>query len=56
MSVTLTLIAINVVVSVAAFNSQRMMEIGMFMPYRAVRQKTWYELITSGFYMPDLHI
>ncbi|MBO6794673.1 MAG: rhomboid family intramembrane serine protease [Balneolaceae bacterium] len=49
MSATLSLIAINVAVSVAAFNSQKVMEIGMFMPYRAVRQKTWYELITSGF-------
>ncbi len=49
MSATLSLIAINVAVSVAAFNSQKVMEIGMFMPYRAVRQKTWYELISSGF-------
>ena len=49
MSVTLSIIAINVAVSVAAFNSRKMMEIGMFMPYRAIRQKTWYELITSGF-------
>lgn len=25
------------------------MELGMFMPYRTIREKTWYELITSGF-------
>ncbi len=49
MSATLLLIAVNVVVSIAAFSNQRMMEIGMFMPYRAVRKNTWYELITSGF-------
>ena len=49
MSVTLAIIGVNIAVSVAAFNSQKMMEIGMFMPYRAVRQKTWYELFTSGF-------
>ena len=25
------------------------MEIGMFVPYRTLRNNTWYELITSGF-------
>jgi len=49
MSATLLLIAINVVVSLAAFNVPRLMETGMFMPYRAIRKNTWYELITSGF-------
>ena len=47
--VTLILIAINLVVSIAAFKSQRLMETGMFMPFRVLRQNTWYELITSGF-------
>jgi membrane associated rhomboid family serine protease len=49
MSATLLLIGINVVVSLAAFNAPRIMETGMFMPYRAIRKNTWYELITSGF-------
>ena len=38
MSITLILIAINAII-----------EIGMMIPYRTVRQKTWYEIITSGF-------
>ncbi len=49
MSVTLLLITVNIMVSLAAFNMPRIMEIGMFMPYRAIRKNTWYELITSGF-------
>ena len=49
MSVTLLLIAVNVVISVAAFSNQKIMEVGLFMPYRTVRRNTWYELITSGF-------
>lgn len=49
MSVTLILIAVNVLVSLAAFSNQKIMEVGLFMPYRTVRQNTWYELITSGF-------
>jgi membrane associated rhomboid family serine protease len=49
MSITLTLIAINAAVSIAAFYNQRIMEIGLFMPFRTVRQNSWYELITSGF-------
>jgi len=49
MCVTLLLIGINALVSLAAFNMPRLMETGMFMPYRAIRKNTWYELITSGF-------
>ncbi|MFV1883476.1 MAG: rhomboid family intramembrane serine protease [Balneola sp.] len=49
MPITYTIIAINVVVSLVAFSVPRVMEIGMFMPYRTLRQNTWYELITSGF-------
>ncbi|MEQ9265465.1 MAG: rhomboid family intramembrane serine protease [Balneolaceae bacterium] len=49
MSITLILIAINAIVSFAAFYTPKLMELGMFMPYRTVREKTWYELITSGF-------
>ena len=49
MPITYTLIAINVVISFAAFSVPRIMEIGLFMPYRTIRHNTWYELITSGF-------
>ncbi len=49
MPITYTLIAINVIVSFVAFSVPRIMEIGLFMPYRTIRHNTWYELITSGF-------
>ena len=49
MSITLTLIAINVVVYMVMNYMPKIMEIGLFMPYRTVRNNTWYELITSGF-------
>ncbi len=49
MSATLIIIGITVAISIAAFNIRKMMEVGMFMPYRAIRKNTWYELITSGF-------
>ena len=49
MSVTLLIITINIVVSLAAFTMPRIMETGMFVPYRTLRNNTWYELITSGF-------
>ncbi|MEX0845827.1 MAG: rhomboid family intramembrane serine protease [Balneolaceae bacterium] len=50
MSVTLTLIAINVVVSIAALYAvPQLFDKGMMIPYRMVREKTWYELISSGF-------
>ena len=48
MSVTLLLITVNIMMSLAAFNMPRIMETGMFVPYRTLRNKTWYELITSG--------
>lgn len=49
MNATLIIIGITVAISIAAFNIPKMMEVGMFMPYRAIRKNTWYELITSGF-------
>lgn len=49
MPITYTLIAINAIISFAAFNIPKIMEIGLFMPYRTIRNNTWYELITSGF-------
>ncbi len=50
MSITLILIAINAIVSLLGLYAHpRIIEIGMMIPYRTVRQKTWYEIITSGF-------
>ncbi|MBO6585300.1 MAG: rhomboid family intramembrane serine protease [Gracilimonas sp.] len=50
MSVTLILIAANVVVSlVALYALPQVFEKGMMMPYRVIRENTWYELISSGF-------
>lgn len=50
MSVTLILIAANVVVSlVALYALPQVFEKGMMMPYRVFRENTWYELISSGF-------
>lgn len=49
MTITYTLIAINAIISFAAFSIPKIMEVGLFMPYRTVRENTWYELITSGF-------
>ena len=49
MPISLTLIAINVLVFFASSTIPKVMEIGLFMPYRTVRSNTWYELITSGF-------
>ncbi len=33
----------------AMYQVPKIMELGMFMPYRTIRNNTWYELITSGF-------
>lgn len=50
MSVTLILIGINVVISLAALYAvPQLFEKGMMIPYRVVREKTWHELISSGF-------
>lgn len=50
MYITYYLIGINVVVSlVGLFLYPKIIETGMMIPYRTVRNKTWYELITSGF-------
>lgn len=50
MSVTFILIAANVLVSlVALYAVPQVFEKGMMMPYRVVRENTWYELISSGF-------
>ncbi len=50
MSVTLTLIAANVLVSLAALYAvPQLFEKGMMKPYRVIREHTWYELVSSGF-------
>ena len=49
MSITLFIIGINVLVFMVMYQVPRIMELGMFMPYRTIRNNTWYELITSGF-------
>ncbi|RNC83702.1 MAG: rhomboid family intramembrane serine protease [Balneola sp.] len=49
MPITFILIGINVLVFIAVYQTPRIMEVGMFIPYRTVRNNTWYELITSGF-------
>ena len=44
------LIAANVIISlIGLFVQPKVIEVGMMMPYRTIRNKTWYELITSGF-------
>lgn len=48
--VTFYIVAANVLVSLAAlYLYPRLIEIGYLKPYRTVRNKTWYELLTSGF-------
>lgn len=50
MYITYYLIGINVLVSLLGlFLYPKIIEMGMMIPYRTVRNKTWYELITSGF-------
>jgi membrane associated rhomboid family serine protease len=50
MTITLILIAVNAVISLAAlYGPGSLLEKGMLRPYRTVRQNTWYEVVTSGF-------
>ncbi|MDR9415896.1 MAG: rhomboid family intramembrane serine protease [Gracilimonas sp.] len=50
MSVTLSLILANIVVSLAAlYAAPQLFEKFMLKPYRLVREKSWYELVSSGF-------
>src|SRR5699024_8730078 len=49
-SVTFILIILNVVPSlIALYAEPQLLEKGMLKPYRVLREKTWYELFTSGF-------
>jgi membrane associated rhomboid family serine protease len=48
--ITYYVIAANVIISlIGLFVQPIVIEVGMMMPYRTIRNKTWYELITSGF-------
>lgn len=50
MYITFYLIAANAIVSlIGLFMYPKVIEVGMMMPYRTIRNKTWYEVITSGF-------
>jgi len=48
MSVTVLLIIVNVVIFLlGASVFPKIVEVGILQPYRTVREKTWYELLTS---------
>lgn len=50
MTITLGLIAINIIVSlIALYYSEKFYQMAMLRPYRTIRSQTWYELISSGF-------
>jgi len=50
MYITYYLIAANAIVSlIGLFMYPKVIEVGMMMPYRTISNKSWYELITSGF-------
>jgi len=50
MYITYYLIAANAIISlIGLFMYPKVIEVGMMMPYRTIRNKSWYELITSGF-------
>ena len=49
LSITLIIIAVNVLVHMASAGAPQIVEAGILQPYRTVRNNTWYELITSGF-------
>lgn len=53
--VTFYLVVANVLVSLAAlYLYPPLIEVGYLKPYRTVREKTWYELLTSGFLHANL--
>ena len=50
MYITYYLIAANAIVSlIGLFLYPKVIEVSMMIPYRTIRNKTWYEVITSGF-------
>lgn len=50
MTITLAIIALTSAISLSAlYLNQKIQSVGMLIPYRVVRQQTWYELLTAGF-------
>lgn len=50
MTVTYTLIGLTSAISLAAlYVDQRILNIGMLIPHRVIRNQSWYELLTAGF-------
>ncbi len=50
MYITYYLIAANAIISlIGLFMYPKIIEVGMMMPYRTIRKRTWYEVISSGF-------
>lgn len=55
MTITLTLITVTCVISlVALYLNPELLNWGMLRPYRTVRQKSWHELLVSGFLHANL--
>jgi membrane associated rhomboid family serine protease len=55
MTVTIAIIILTTVVSLASlYVYPELLDRGMFRPYRMVRYRTWYELLTSGFLHANL--
>lgn len=51
---TLGLITLNVIASLAAFGRPEMLRDGMLAPYEIVREGKWYQTISSGFLHADI--
>jgi len=50
MTVTLAIIGLTSAISLAAlYLDRRILNIGMLIPYRVVRNQSWYEVLTAGF-------
>lgn len=53
--ITISLVAITVIVSLVAFNNTAIFNQFIFYPYRVWRNNEWYRLITHGFIHADLN-
>ncbi|GAA4306883.1 rhomboid family intramembrane serine protease [Compostibacter hankyongensis] len=53
MSVTLLIIIVTCVVSIAAFRNQQLLERSLFWPYYVKRNNEWWRFITCGFIHAD---
>ena len=52
--ITYILIAITAIVSYLSFNNSQLFNKLAFIPYRVIRSKEWYRLVTHGFVHADL--